>query len=74
MVAVRMTRAKALMLSTGITCVALAEAAGVSRPNLSMLLCGRRKPSGHIAQAVSDVLGWDGDPMDLFVEITLKEE
>lgn len=74
MVAVRMTRAKAVMLSTGITCVALAEEAGVSRPNLNMLLDGNRKPRARVAAAVADALGWDGDPLELFDEITLKEE
>lgn len=69
-----MTRAKALMISRGITCVALAKSAGVSRPNLNMLLDGHRKPRARVAAAVADALGWDGDPMELFAEITLKEE
>lgn len=74
MVAVEMTRAKALMISSGMTCVALAKAAGVSRPNLNRLLDGHRKPRARVAAAVADALGWHGEPMELFVEITLKEE
>ena len=69
-----MTRAKAMMLSRGMLTRQLADKAGVSRPNLNMLLNGRGNPRRDTAELVSTALGWDGDPMDLFDEITLKEE
>lgn len=72
-VSVTMTRAKAMMLSQGMTCTELAEKAGVGRPNLSMLLNGHWKPHGQVAALVSDALGWGGDQMELFDDVTLKE-
>lgn len=68
-----MTRAKAMMLSRGMTCSDLAEKAGVGRSNLSMLLNGHWKPHGEVAALVAGALGWDGEPMALFDGITLKE-
>ncbi len=74
MVALKMTRAKAMMLSRGMLTRQLADKAGVSRPNLNMLLNGRGNPRRETAELLSVALGWDGDPMELFDEITLKEE
>lgn len=72
-VTLEMTRAKAMMLSRGMTCGELAEKAGVGRSNLSMLLNGHWKPHRDVAELVSESLGWDGDPIELFDGITLKE-
>lgn len=69
-----MTRAKAMMLSQGLTTRQLAGKAGLARANLNMLLNGRGSPRKDTASLVADALGWDGEPMDLFDEITLKEE
>ena len=74
MVALKMTRAKAMMLSQGLTTGKLADKAGLSRPNLNMLLNGRGNPRRETAELLSVALGWDGDPIGLFDEITLKEE
>ena len=72
-VSVTMTRAKAMMLSQGMTCTELAEKAGVGRSNLSMLLNGHWKPHGQVALLIAYTLGWSGDPMELFDDVTLKE-
>lgn len=74
MVALKMTRAKAMMLSQGLTTGKLADKAGLSRANLNMLLNGRGNPRMETAELLSVALGWDGDPIELFDEITLKEE
>lgn len=68
-----MTRAKAMMLSRGMTCSDLAEKAGVGRSNLSMLLNGHWKPHGEVAALVAETLGWGGEPMELFDGIVLEE-
>ena len=73
-VTLEMTRAKAMMLSRGMLTRQLADKAGLSRPNLNMLLNGRGNPRRETAELLSTALGWDGGPMDLFDEITLKEE
>lgn len=72
-VTLEMTRAKAMMLSCGITCSELAGMAGVGRSNLSMLLNGHWRPHKAVAALVADALGWDGDPMRLFERIELEE-
>lgn len=62
------------MLSQGMLTRQLADKAGLSRANLNMLLNGRGNPRRDTAELASTALGWDGDPMALFEEITLKEE
>ena len=72
-VTLKMTRAKAMMLSQGLTTGKLADKAGLSRANLNMLLNGRGNPRMDTAELASTALGWDGEPMDLFEEIALTE-
>ena len=72
-VTLKMTRAKAMMLSQGLTTRQLAGKAGLSRANLNMLLNGRGGPRKGTASLVAEALGWDGEPMDLFEEIALTE-
>ena len=74
MIEIRMTRLKALLIAKGMTHGEAAKSAQVSRCNLTTLMNGHHKPSGEVAELVAGAVGWDGDPLELFDEITLKEE
>ena len=66
-----LTKAEVLLRQRGVSQTELAEGGGLSRVKLNRILRGREKPWPKYQGAIADALGWEGDPSELFEEVTL---
>ena len=68
-----MLKIEYLMHEQGITQTAFAESAGINRVLLNRILHGKLPPYPKWRNAIADAIGYDGDPLELFEEIEVKQ-
>ncbi|MDR1358329.1 MAG: helix-turn-helix domain-containing protein [Coriobacteriales bacterium] len=66
-------RIKLVREDKGWSQAALAREAGINQSSMSRIENGKEPPYPIRGQRIADVLGWEGDYRELFLEVELKE-
>lgn len=66
-----MLRIKYELIQRGISQTDFAKAAGLKQQAVSRIVNGLEPPYSKRGKRIADALGWEGDPADLFKEVTL---